>query len=346
MKKISLALLVFGAFLISCQTKLDEGMVARVNKTNISQEEFDEKLAMIQKQSEAQGQILTEADLEEMKPRLLDFMVQQTILKNKAESLGITVENEAVQADLDMFKTRFGGEEPFSKWLESSGYTEEKLKGEIRIQKMIDQLLKQEVLDTLVIADEEARAFYDENKTAYFMEPESVDCSHILIMVNDEQNEAQALDKIQEIKKKVEEGMDFGEAASVYSEGPSKDNQGKLGLIVRGQTVPPFEEAAFSQDIGVVGEPVLTQFGYHLILVNEKKAEAETPFDKVVEPIKENLKQQKAQEDSRKYMDNLKEKARVVLADWAKEAKENTAGEEENQEPGQKNGGQDASSKN
>ena len=90
-----------------------------------------------------------------------------------------------------------------------------------------------------------------------------VKASHILV-----ESEAQAL----RIKKDIENGdITFEAAAKKYSTCPSGANGGDLGYFRRNQMVKPFEDAAFSQNIGTISNPVKTQFGYHLIKVIDKK---------------------------------------------------------------------------
>ncbi len=91
---------------------------------------------------------------------------------------------------------------------------------------------------------------------------EEVRASHILV-----KTEAEAKNLYEEIKN----GKDFAAAAAEYSECPSGANGGDLGYFGRGMMVKPFEDAAFDAEVGVVTNPVQTQFGWHLILVTDKK---------------------------------------------------------------------------
>lgn len=86
--------------------------------------------------------------------------------------------------------------------------------------------------------------------------------SHILVS---------SLDLAKKIKKELKDGKEFQVLAKKYSTCPSSANGGDLGYFGKGQMVKEFENAAFSLKVGEISEPVKTQFGYHLILVTDKK---------------------------------------------------------------------------
>ncbi|HIH02764.1 MAG TPA: peptidylprolyl isomerase [Methanoregulaceae archaeon] len=92
--------------------------------------------------------------------------------------------------------------------------------------------------------------------------PRQVSASHILVKT---EQEAQAL------RARIAAGEDFGEIAKKHSTCPSGRNCGDLGWFRKGQMVPEFEKAAFGAKKGEVVGPVKTQFGYHLIRVNDMK---------------------------------------------------------------------------
>ncbi|MCS6775810.1 MAG: peptidylprolyl isomerase [Chloroherpetonaceae bacterium] len=104
---------------------------------------------------------------------------------------------------------------------------------------------------------------------------------HILVMVKNappdareedrQKLEAEALEKIKGIREEIVSGKKtFEQAASEYGEDGTKTRQGDLGVSVRGQMVPEFEQVAYSLQPGQISEPVKTQFGYHLIRVDKK----------------------------------------------------------------------------
>lgn len=112
-------------------------------------------------------------------------------------------------------------------------------------------------------------------KEAYDRLQERVNASHILIQVPQNaspQDTLAAFQKITEIRNKIVEGADFNEQARAYSEDPSaKNNGGDLGWFSAFRMVYPFEDAAFTTEVGQVSEPFKTRFGYHILKVNAKE---------------------------------------------------------------------------
>lgn len=92
---------------------------------------------------------------------------------------------------------------------------------------------------------------------------EMVRAAHILVKTEQEANDLK--------NQIIEEGKEFGDLAKEYSLCPSKDQGGDLGYFSKGQMVKPFEDAAFSMEIGEVSDPVQTQFGWHLLYLIDKK---------------------------------------------------------------------------
>lgn len=123
-------------------------------------------------------------------------------------------------------------------------------------------------------------ADYKANKAEYSI-PEEVHAQHILIKIDAKTSETDALNKINELKKRAEK-EDFAKLAKENSQDEgSKAQNGDLGFFGKGRMVPEFDAAAFSQTVGVVGAPVKTQFGYHLIKVLEKHQAQDKTLDQV-----------------------------------------------------------------
>lgn len=147
------------------------------------------------------------------------------------------------------------------------------------------------------VSEAAAKTFF--NDRVKTMKPEEeVKARHILVETEEE---------ARDIKEKINRGASFEEMAKKFSKDPgTKDNGGLLGFFSRGQMVPQFEEAAFSIEPKEVSEPVHSRFGWHLILVEEKRQKPLPKFDDVKERILNSMIHQKAQAVARKLRDDAK----------------------------------------
>jgi peptidyl-prolyl cis-trans isomerase C len=154
------------------------------------------------------------------------------------------------------------------------------------------------------VSDADAKKFYD-TEIAATPAQEEVRARHILV---------DSEEKAKEIYEKIAHGADFTEMAKQFSKDPgSKDDGGDLGYFTRGRMVPQFEEAAFKLDKGEVSLPVQSQFGWHLIKVEDKRQRGAPPFDRIKERIIARLVHKRAQEIGQ----NLRNAAKVEFVDPA-----------------------------
>lgn len=162
-------------------------------------------------------------------------------------------------------------------------------------KEILTQMTINKILSEITVTDEDAKKFYDENKEKFVEQP-TVSAKHILVKTEEE---------AKEIKNEIAtEKISFEDAAMKYSTCPSKEQGGNLGPFARGMMVPEFEEVAFKAEIGKVSDGVKTQFGYHLILVEDKKEGSEKSFEEVKDMVINQLIQEAQQ---KKYIDVVKE---------------------------------------
>jgi parvulin-like peptidyl-prolyl isomerase len=150
------------------------------------------------------------------------------------------------------------------------------------------------------------KKYYDENKEE-FNEKASVHARHILVKTEEE---AQSI--ISELKDFKGRSLKdkFIELAKSKSTGPSGSNGGDLGYFAQGQMVPEFNDKAFSMKPGTITlTPVKTQFGYHIIYIEDKKPETTKSFTEVKNIISNRLKLEKAKSIILDKMKELEKKA-------------------------------------
>ena len=156
----------------------------------------------------------------------------------------------------------------------------------------------EKAIASVTVSDKEVEDYYNANSER-FMGEEAVSASHILVATEEE---------AREIYGRIASGEStFEEEALAHSTCPSKANGGNLGEFGRGQMVPEFDRAVFAMEVGeITSEPVQTQFGYHLIKLNEKKEAAITPLAEIQNELKMALLDEKKHQAYESKINQLK----------------------------------------
>jgi len=151
------------------------------------------------------------------------------------------------------------------------------------------------------VTEAQAKAAYDEQIAKLAPEPE-VRARHILVKTEQE---------AKDIVKQLKAGADFTELAKKSSDGPSAQTGGDLGYFSRGQMVKPFEDAAFSLKPGQISDPVQTEFGWHVIKVEDKRNRPLPTFDEVKEQLMASL----VQNQLKTVVQTLRGSAKIDIVD-------------------------------
>ncbi len=173
-------------------------------------------------------------------------------------------------------------------------------KEELRIpeRRVVDYLLLDQnaLRDTIELSDDELFEYYEANPEEFTQE-EQVRARHILLQVGGDRTEQQAEEQMLAIRDRLAAGEDFATVATELSDDPgSKAQGGDLGFFGRGQMIGEFEEAAFSAVPGEIVGPVKTNFGYHLIQVEERRDAGRSSFAATQEQIRSRLLNQRSQD--------------------------------------------------
>jgi len=182
---------------------------------------------------------------------------------------------------------------------------------EIAKKNIAIQVWQKKQLDLVKVSQKEAKDYYNKNKEE-FNAKESVHARHILV-----KEEADAKKIISQLKFLKGDALKnkFIELAKTESTGPSGPKGGDLGFFVSGQMVPEFNETVFKMSTGTVTPtPVKTQFGYHVIYLEEKKPATTRTFEEVQPVIEQRLQLEKFKTAVKEKMQNLEKKAKIVVA--------------------------------
>ena len=173
----------------------------------------------------------------------------------------------------------------------------DKYKSEAKINAVYLKFSPEAYKDKIKVTDASIKDYYEQNQ-AEFKVPEKVEARHILIKLAQDAEEEkvnEALKRAQDIYAMALKDKDFEKLAKEYSEGPSKDNGGYLGVFEKQSMVKPFADQAFSMKAGEISKPVRTMFGWHIIKVIARFDASIQTLAMASEKIKKQLEQQEMQ---------------------------------------------------
>jgi peptidyl-prolyl cis-trans isomerase C len=171
-----------------------------------------------------------------------------------------------------------------------------------RLREVEDQIISEIFLTKTIgsqVTEEALKKIYSETKSE-MASGDQIKARHILL---------DSEEKAAEIIKKLQAGGEFEKLAAQYSTGPSAASGGDLGWFGEGQMVPEFSKAAFALNPGdIVTKPVKTQFGWHIILVEDRKVSAPPSFDDAKEQLASTMSQKLLKE----LIETLRTKTKIV----------------------------------
>jgi foldase protein PrsA len=304
MRRATFAALLAGlAVLVAgCGTSSDSGdvpsnSVAVVGDRTISKSEYDELVKYAKRSYGAQKRPFPKVGTPEyaqIRDQAVRFLVQRAQFEVKAEDLDVDVSDDAVDKRVaDYIKERHKGDKKkFQAELKQQGLSEDQARDIIRAN-LIQEQIYNKVTKDVKVNDKELRQHYDKNKAQYGT-PETRQVRHVLV-------EKKALaDRLYNQLRRP--GANWNAIAKRYSKDPGSKDKGGRYTATKGQVVPEFEKAVFTDlELNEVSKPVKTQYGFHIIqALTPIKKGSTTPFKQVKESIRQQLiqdKKNKAMED-------------------------------------------------
>ncbi|MDD3807247.1 MAG: peptidyl-prolyl cis-trans isomerase [Candidatus Marinimicrobia bacterium] len=223
---------------------------------------------------------------------VLDFVKQvamsfadRNMFMADAKEHGITVSEEKIEEELKLIWSdpRFGGtEEDFKNFIESQGFTMDMVRKDIHDGLVFQAYLEQVIDPTIDVSEDVLQEAYKQPVTATVR--------HILLSTQGQtpEEKAKTREKMEGILEKARSGEDFSKLVKEYSEDlGSKDQGGLYENFSRGQMVPAFEDAAFTEPIGTITDIVETPFGFHILKILDRKFETR-PYEEVRDSLLEN----------------------------------------------------------
>jgi peptidyl-prolyl cis-trans isomerase C len=279
--------LTFGTLFLFClslqaSASAEEKVVASIGDQKITLSDFTRLTGYLDKDK----QEMLEKN-PSLKESLLRQIVQSIVISDIAIQKGFA-EKPDIKEQLDYFRKSF----------------------------LANEYLRQDISQKAMVSEGDTMSYYETHETEFEV-PEMVRARHILIKAPSSASEDEkktAYEKAQNILERIHAGEDFAQIASEMSDDShTKSKGGDLGFFARGRIVKPIEDAAFSTEPGKVSGIVETQFGYHILKVEEKKDPAIQPYEEVKEKIRESLLQEQQKTKMTEFLEKAMKDANVQM---------------------------------
>jgi len=271
MKKYFLLLILLMVALIANAEVLDR-IIAKVGNDILLQSDLQKQMMQMQTAGMLDDTI-TEEDI-------LEQMIEFKLVVQKAKDLDYVINDEQIntlaERRITEIRNSFESETEFLNELKKGNMNRFDLlnyfKDMYKEQSLREQVIRYEVESKIEVSDEEVLEFYNQHKDELPLRKPSYKLGMILLQIKpSEKTKKQRYNELEQIYERISRGESFAELAKKYSDDGSKISGGDLGYFGRGEMVKSFENAAFSLKPGEVSDIIETQFGYHIIKLEDIK---------------------------------------------------------------------------
>jgi peptidyl-prolyl cis-trans isomerase SurA len=340
MKRVSTLLLTFllAAPLLVAQSQTTpsdtvvEEIVARVNNSIVTRADMRKaREQLFAEAHQAQDPLAAEQDAKQREKDLLRDLIDQQLLLQKAQEMGISADTDVVKR-LDELRKQMHADsmEEVEKAAQAQGISFEDFKQNMKNNILTQRVIGQEVGGHITVTAQDIQQFYTEHKTD-MERPEQVRLSEILIStqttpaVKNDKGEtqlpetpsadvvAQAQAKANEVYEMLKKGAKFDEVAKQYSAGPTASIGGDLEYFKPGTLSKALETQVFALKAGEYTEPIRTNQGFVILKVTEHPAGGVPPLKDVENQVQEQVYMTKLQPALRDYLTKLREEAYIDI---------------------------------
>ena len=341
-KKILVTLIAFMFVLTGCSFNKNKDAIVEVNDKVITKAEFEKSF-----NNEINNPVFKQLGLSVknknsflsllIKGRVINNLIVESLVNQEIEKRNIKVSEKDVNAAIKNKIEQVGSKAKFNEILKQNGITPAQYKKELTRELELEKLVG--MIKTIKITEDDARRYYKANESS-FKYPEKVRASHILIAADEYQIREKLkakhkdmseteLDKLvaEEMQEKLKDAekvlaqvkkdpTSFKKIAREVSDDKESAKQGgDLGFFASQEMVEPFSKTAFNQKPNTISDIVKTQYGYHIIMVTDRKAAGKDSFDSVKQEIMMKLEQDKKVEIFENFIEEAKKNAKIEYLD-------------------------------
>lgn len=318
MKKTTLALLLLLAALPASAAEIVEAIIARVGDRIITRSQYTNRLQDgLEEIEKTVPPAERPARVETFRKTLLDDMLSELLLKDRADRLGLAISDAEVKDATKRLMAQYGlkTDEEFEDSLKKSGLTRPEMEARLRDTLLTNKVFSRELRSRSEMTDKELRDKYAREKESYRL-PERATVREIIVLIP-EAPTASAVDALREraaqAATRAKAGEDFAKLVAEYSDAPSKERGGDIGVVNRGELLDALDQAVFNADAGTIAGPIETRFGFHILKIEQRLPSEVPSFDTLKEQLRQDASEETFQRDYRAYIESLRKEAFIQV---------------------------------
>lgn len=323
LKKLAKAFLILplmlslALFPLVARAKVFDKVAAKINTEIVTLSSVKERADLLRQKYARSPVGIPE---EELMKEALNMIIDEKLQLQEGKKLGFIVDEDSIDAAMKDIAQKNGLQEgQLEQMLEREGRSLSSYRNHIRDQILVSKISRFEIGNRVKVSDKEVNEYYRAHQKD-FWEDGRVRARHILFIAERSSSETNRKAKLQLAKKvlnEIHKGQDFSELAMEYSEDVSASEGGDVGFVTRGKMVREFEEAVFNLKPGQISDIVETEYGYHIIKVEEVVSGKTLTLKDAKERVFQILAMEKQKQGYGDWMGELKKAAFIEVSLFA-----------------------------
>lgn len=316
MKKIILCTALALTSVTASAAELLEGIVVRVGDRIITRTQYERRLrdqfAEIDRSAPADRRA---ALREQTRLGLTNELINELLIKDRADRLGITVSDPELKEAVNRLKQQYGitTDQQFDESLRSSGLTRSEMEARLRDTLITNKVFGRELRSREQLSDAELRERYNREKDAFRL-PERAHLREIVVLKPENGPVDEARTRANEIAEAARKaGTDFAALASTMSESGTKAQGGDLGEVSKGDLVADLDKAVFNAPPGTILGPLETKSAWHIMKVEQRLPSEVPAFESVKDKLKQDASEETFERDYKAYIETLRKDAYIQI---------------------------------
>ncbi len=316
MKKSLITLLVALAATTLTAADVVESIVVRVGDRIVTRSQYEKRLREVFAEIEHNAPAdQVAARKREAKDQMVDEIINELLIKDRADRLGVTVTEAEIKDAIVRLKQQYNltSDEQFETSLKQSGMARSDMETRLRDTLITNKVFARELRNRNELDDKELRERYNREKERYRL-PERARLREIVFLRPENPAGVDAArQRANEIAASVRGGADFAKTASTSSEAGTKEKGGDLGEVARGELLPDLDKAVFNATAGTVIGPIETKSGWHILKVEQRLPSEVPAFESVKDRLRKDASDETFQRDLKAYLDRLRKDAFIQI---------------------------------